>query len=257
MSKGYTVKPLSFTRKMVIASIRGNKKNAIHCLSEINVDLPLSYRNELKDKDGNKLSFTAYLVKCLAKVLAEFPEMNSFISRGKQIILDDVIISVLIERNIDGDSTPEPLAIKAAQNKTLTEISNEIRSAERSSENLGDLSGSSWIRFIPSFLARTFIRIADQNIKMALKYGKVAITSVGMFSENASWFIPHGTATVLLTVGGIHEKRELDEFGNMVSHKYLKLTASFDHELIDGAPAARFMNALESEISSGQAFLED
>jgi len=36
---------------------------------------------------------------------------------------------------------------------------------------------------------------------MAKTYGKVAVTAVGMFSKEAVWFIPHGSATILLTVG--------------------------------------------------------
>lgn len=253
--KGYTTKPLSFTRKMVIASLRGNKKNAIHCLSEINVDKPLAFRQEVKDEEGNKLSLTAYLVKCLSSTLKDFPEMNSFISRGRQVIINDSIISVLVEREIDGAKTPEPLAIQSVQEKTIFALHEELVTAKQKTDSLGGLSGAGWIRFIPSFLIPLFIRLANQNIKMALKYGKVAITSVGMYSENASWFIPHGSATVLLTVGGIKDKREVAADGSLENHKYLKLTVSFDHEIIDGAPAARFMNALEKEIASGEAFL--
>jgi len=62
---------------------------------------------------------------------------------------------------------------------------------------------------------------------MAKRYGKICVTAVGMFSKDAAWFIPHGTTTVLITVGGISEKTiEID--GGLVSREHLYLTASYD-----------------------------
>jgi pyruvate/2-oxoglutarate dehydrogenase complex dihydrolipoamide acyltransferase (E2) component len=85
---------------------------------------------------------------------------------------------------------------------------------------------------------------------MSKSYGKVAVTSVGMFSKEAVWFIPHGSATVLITVGSIGSK-VVEINGKFVSREHLCLTASFDHAIIDGAPAARFMNHLLETIKSG------
>ncbi len=146
---------------------------------------------------------------------------------------------------------PEPLAIKGAQEKTFRQIHDEIREAKKQqSDKLGSLSGSTWIRLIPNFLLKTFIRIADKNIRMAKTYGKVAVTAVGMFSKEAVWFIPHGSATVLITVGSISQK-VVEIEGQFVSREHLCLTVSFDHSIVDGAPASRFMNQLVETIKSG------
>ncbi len=86
---------------------------------------------------------------------------------------------------------------------------------------------------------------------MAKRYGKVAVTAIGMFSKEPVWFLPHGSSTVLITVGSISNKPvEID--GEFVSREHLCLTASFDHNIIDGAPAARFMNRFIEEIKSGE-----
>jgi hypothetical protein len=150
-----------------------------------------------------------------------------------------------------GEKVPEPLAIKGAQEKTFRQIHDEIREAKKQqSDKLGSLSGSTWIRLIPNFLLKTFIRIADKNIRMAKTYGKVAVTAVGMFSKEAVWFIPHGSATVLITVGSISQK-VVEIEGQFVSREHLCLTVSFDHSIVDGAPASRFMNQLVETIKSG------
>ena len=207
---------------------------------------------EYFERTGEKLSLTAYVVACLAQVIKEHPQLNSFIKGRRLIILDDVTVSVLIEREIAGEKAPEPIGIKQAQLKTLRQIHNEIREAKRQpSDQLGSLSGQTWIRLIPTFLLKTFIRIADQNIQMAKLYGKVAVTAVGMFSKEAIWFIPHGSATVLITVGSISQ-RVVEMDGCFVSREHLCITASFDHNIVDGAPASRFMNQFIETIKSGQ-----
>lgn len=76
---------------------------------------------------------------------------------------------------------------------------------------------------------------------MAKRYEKVAVTAVGMFSKEAVWFIPHGSASVLISVGSIINKI-IEVEGNYVSREHLCLTASFDHDIIDGSPAMRFLN---------------
>jgi NRPS condensation-like uncharacterized protein len=159
---------------------------------------------------------------------------------------------VLIEKEVDGEKVPEPIGIKKAQEKTFYQIHNEIREAKKKkTDKLGALSDKTWIRFIPKFLLKTFIRIADKNIHMAMSYGKIAVTSVGMFSKEAVWFIPHGSATVLVTVGSISKKVvEIDN--QYVSREHLCLTVSFDHDIVDGAPAARFINNFAETIKNGR-----
>jgi len=235
---GYTAKALPFTRKMVIASVNSNKKSAIHCLTEIDISKAKRKINKHFKDTGEKISFTACIVKCFAETIKEFPEMNSFIRRNKLIILEDINISVLVEREIKGLKVPEPLGVQKAGEKSILEISREIRTAQQNKGNeLGDLGNTRWVKFIPGFLLRSFIRIADRNIKMAKKYGKLSVTAVGMYSKTPLWFIPHGTATVLITVGSIKKKRKKDKV-----REKLCITLSFDHEIIDGAPAARFVS---------------
>jgi pyruvate/2-oxoglutarate dehydrogenase complex dihydrolipoamide acyltransferase (E2) component len=249
---GYRSIPLSFNRRAVIASASVSKeKNAIHSIVEVDITEPRQRIKDHFERTGEKLSLTAYIVTCLAQVIKDNPQFNSFHKGRKQIILDDVTVSVFIERELKEEKVPEPVGIANAQTKTFREIHREIREAQnRSDDKLGSLSGMSWIRFIPNFLLRTFIRLADHNIRMAKRYGKVSVTAVGMFNKDAVWFIPCGSATVLLTVGGINDKVVMHE-GILSVREHLCLTVSFDHNIVDGAPAARFIKQLMDVIKSG------
>lgn len=256
-TKPFSALPLTFNRKAVIASVSvSSRRNAIHALTDVDVSLPRKLIRNHFEKTGEKWSFTAYVVACLAQTVKKNPKFNSFIKGNRLILLDDVTISVLIERELENDKTPEPLGIKNAQEKSYREIHREIRLAQQhSGKKLGSLANTAWIRFIPGFLLRTFVKFADRNIKMALRYGKVCVTAPGMYGKEALWFIPHGTATVMLTVGSITNK--VVEAGDIfTAREHLNLTVSFDHNIIDGAPASRFIKQLSEELSCGRLISE-
>jgi pyruvate/2-oxoglutarate dehydrogenase complex dihydrolipoamide acyltransferase (E2) component len=71
-----------------------------------------------------------------------------------------------------------------------------------------------------------------------------------MFGRGSGWGIPLPTYTLSITVGGISEKPVVVN-GKIESRECLNITASFDHNVVDGAPAARFTQRLKELIESG------
>ena len=91
---------------------------------------------------------------------------------------------------------------------------------------------------------------------MQKKYGgTIGVTAVGMFGKGAGWGIPFTERTLDLTLGGIAEKPGVVD-GHIVIRDYLSLTLSFNHDLIDGAPAARFTQRLKELIESGYGLID-
>jgi hypothetical protein len=154
------------------------------------------------------------------------------------------------------------MGIRAAQTKSYRQIHEEIRAAQsHAADRLGGLSGMGWVRFIPSFLLRAFFRLASRNIRLMSRYGAVSVSAVGMFGSGPVWFVPLGGATVVVVVGGVVERPAIREGGpgapaGIEMREHLCLTVSFDHEIVDGAPAARFVARLKQLIESGAALAE-
>ena len=71
-----------------------------------------------------------------------------------------------------------------------------------------------------------------------------------MFGNVPGWGIPIPTYTLSITVGGIAEKLGVVD-GRIESREYLSITISFDHDIVDGAPAVRFTQRLKELIESG------
>ena len=251
--RNYRVVPFTMNRRMVAASASvGRERNNIHAIIEVDITEPQRLMREHRQRTGERLSLTAFVITCLARAIAENPNLNSFRKGRKLILLDDVTISALVEREIAGEKVPEPFGIRSAQTKTYRQIHDEIRAAQRHGEDgLGGLSGTRWIRFIPGFLMRMFIRAASRSINMMNRFGAVGVTAVGMFGNEALWFIPLSGATVAVTVGGIVERPSASG-GRIETREHLCLTVTFNHDIVDGAPAARFLKRFSELLMSSE-----
>jgi pyruvate/2-oxoglutarate dehydrogenase complex dihydrolipoamide acyltransferase (E2) component len=80
--------------------------------------------------------------------------------------------------------------------------------------------------------------------------GTVAVTALGMAGRGGGWGLAPAGRSLLLIVGGIARKPAVIE--ERVEPRYLlDLTVAFDHDVVDGAPAARFVKRLVELIESG------
>jgi len=242
--------PFPANRKMVAASAAiSARKNTIHSITEVDVSLSRELIRNYHADHGIRLSFTAYLVACLAQTLKDHPQLNAWRRGGKLYQFDDVTISVLVERELGGERVPEPVVIPHAQQASLLQIHDRIRAAQdHQDQRMGGLTGLTWVRFIPGFLLKTFVWLAAHSLTMTRRYGVVGVTAIGMFGHGANWAIPLTNATVTLTIGSIVNRMVLVK-GSLEEREHLCLTFSFDHDLVDGAPAARFIKDFSTTVS--------
>jgi len=249
---GYKVEPFSGNRQAVAAnSAVAREKSMIHLVTEVDITDARRHLAEHRIRTGEGLSLTAYVATCVGRALADFPELNAFRSGRHLIVLDDVTVSVAFERVIDGESVPEPIAFQAINQKSYREVHDELRAAQsRTGEPIGSAMGTAWTRFIPGFLLRAVTRLAYRDIGVWMRYGVVGVTSIGMFGAGAMWLVPLASSTITVSVGSIAKRLVLVD-GSAKEREHLCLTLSFDHEVIDGAPAARFTSRFAEILSSG------
>ena len=107
------------------------------------------------------------------------------------------------------------------------------------------------ISSVPGFLRRLFLRIVDKSPRLTKKYkGTVVLTSVGMFGSGAGWGLALPTHSLGITVGGIAEKPRFID-GDVEPREILHVTLDFDHDVVDGAPAARFAQRFAEIVEAG------
>jgi pyruvate/2-oxoglutarate dehydrogenase complex dihydrolipoamide acyltransferase (E2) component len=251
----YQVVPYPKIRRFMAAEFRSSHHiPMIHGLLEVDVSRARAHLRDQKAKTGEALSFTAFLIACLAQAVEEHKAVQAYRKGSKHLILfDEVDVYTPIERDVAGHSQLIPAIIRAANRKTVREIHYEIRAAQvqdvaQAWEGFKALHWP-WLLLLPVF--HLILWIAERSPQMWKKYrGTVGITAVGMFGKGAGWGIPLASHSLWMTVGGIGEKPGVVD-GQIVMRDYLSLTISFDHETIDGAPAARFTERLKELIESG------
>jgi pyruvate/2-oxoglutarate dehydrogenase complex dihydrolipoamide acyltransferase (E2) component len=250
----YQLVPYPKVRRWLAAAYRSTQhKPMIHGLLEVDVTRVRARLREHKANTGESLSFTAFLTACLAKAVDEHKAVQAFRKGSKRfIVFDEVDVYIPIEHDVAGQKHIIPSIIRAANRKTLHEIHHEIRAAQvQDVEKVlqeGVLSLPTLLfgpfLWVFSWIGRRYPQVWKKSV------GTVGITAVGMFGKGAGWGIPPAPPTLMMTVGGIGEKPGVVD-GHIAIRDYLSLTISFDHNIIDGAPAARFTERLKELIESG------
>jgi pyruvate/2-oxoglutarate dehydrogenase complex dihydrolipoamide acyltransferase (E2) component len=238
--------------------------HVIYGLLEVDVTVIRRFIAQHKERSGETLSFTGYLTYCLARAVDEDKTVQAYLKNRRQLVIfDDVDIGLMVEGQVDGKKALMGHVIRGANRKTYLEIHAEIRAVQNNPvpSNRG-MPG--WYRsamLLPKPLSSLFkaglaMIIRNNPAILVGMAGTVAITSVGMFGGGHSgWGITPTGTSLSLVVGGTAWKPAIVD-GNIVPRELLSLTVAFDHDVVDGAPAARFVRRLVELIESG-AGLED
>ncbi len=258
----YKVVPFPKLRRVMAITLRSaQRKPMIHGLIEVDVTRAREYLREHKANTGESLSFTAFIITCVAKAVDENKSVQACRKGSKHLILfDEVDVATAIERDMAGHKQPIAYIVRAANKKTFREIHHEIRTAKVEAVEKAWVSFRDF-QFMPLAVFRViwpiFWWMLGRHPQVQKRYGgTVGLTAVGMFGKGAGWGIPVEYRALNITLGGLAEKPGVVD-GQIAIREYLCMTLSFNHDLIDGAPAARFTERLKELIESGYGLTEN
>ncbi len=260
MRKSYRFQKIPRTRIATFDTFAvGLLKHHISALLEFDVtDARLKLR-ELR-KNGNNISFNAWLIKVISVILQKHPETAAYLyNKKKLIIFDNINVSIIVEKKLGDSKVPIPLVITRANEKSASEITLEIEKAKNEdfSENNIVLEKESALYerlyyLLPGFLRRLFWKTLLRFPESAYKrMGNVVFTSVGMMGRINGWFIQRSVHPVSFGVGSVLKKPVVT--GNEIKiREILNMTVLVDHDVVDGAPMVRFLNDLTNYIETGK-----
>jgi pyruvate/2-oxoglutarate dehydrogenase complex dihydrolipoamide acyltransferase (E2) component len=237
---------------IVDALAAGSHRHIVHALVEFDVTKARQLIREHKARTGERLSFTAFVVACLARAVDADKHLHAYRDwRNRLVLFDDVDAVAIVESEVDRVAIPH--IIRSANRKTLREVHHEIRRVQSEPGTSEQRSG--WLMKLsllaPGIARRLFfwaMRKSPHWLKRTS--GTTLVTAVGMFGLGGGWgigIVPLHTLAV--TVGGIAQKPGVID-GRIEIREYLQLTVSVDHDIVDGAPAARFAGLLRELIES-------
>jgi len=172
------------------------------------------------EKDGIKLTFMPYIVKAVASCLKEHPYLNASLE-GEDIVLKKYYnIGIAVDTE-DGLFVP---VVKGADAKDIKTIAKDI-------EKLANDARSRKVNL------------------MDLKGGSFSVSNLG--SVGVEFFTPiiNYPESAILGIGRVMEK-PVARNGKIEIRKALPLSLTYDHRIVDGAQAARFMKDLIEKLES-------
>jgi pyruvate/2-oxoglutarate dehydrogenase complex dihydrolipoamide acyltransferase (E2) component len=190
----------------------------IHLECRIDMFALLKNRQETLEKSGVKISFDAFMIAAIAKIMKQFPLFRSVIRNGKIIESDIINIGIAISHN---NELYIPV-IHNADNKSVDEINHEILLySEKSKEG----------------------RFTQQELSGAT----FSISNLGMFPVRSFLAIIPPDQAAILSIGTI-EETPIVKNNQVIIAPIAIVTLSVDHKIINGREAARFLSSLKPEI---------
>ena len=179
-------------RRVTVDAMRvAGRRSDVHGLVEFDVTAARRLIDEREAETGERLSFTAFLVYCLARAVEEHPETQAYPDwRGRLVLFEDVDVMVIVEWSVDGRRLGLPYVIRGAEQRSVRSIHEEIRAAQRGS---GDDQRSLWLPLflrLPGAVRRLFYRLPRWEPRYWKRVaGTVGVTAVGMFGSTGGWGI--------------------------------------------------------------------
>ncbi|NWG15226.1 MAG: 2-oxo acid dehydrogenase subunit E2 [Chloroflexi bacterium] len=251
---GYQIRPFSAVRQITVEGGRmAAQRHPIHGLIEVDVTHPRQLLQNHKTRTGETFSFTAFILFCLARAIEDHKPVQAYRDwRGRLVIFDDVDVNLMVEVEVEGRKVPAPFFVRAANRKSAREIHDAIRAFQSSYRRSGELKGLRLFAALPGLVRRAFYTVVFRNpFWLKSTFGTVGLTAVGMFGRGGGWAIPFMMHSLDVALGGIARKPGLGSDDRIEIRECLNVTVSFDHDVIDGAPAARFTQRFRELVESG------
>ncbi len=202
------------------------------------------------------LSFTAFVVATVGRAAARHPEVHAYRDwLGRVVIHRYVDATTLIE--VETDKGPFPLAhlIRDADIRDVADISEEIRAVQRDPARAAE--GRRLNRLAPlggriPGLAWALYQMMSRSTRMRAISGTVVISSLGMFGAGDGHGIGLPTVLSLSILVGGRTRRPIADNERVIVGDVLDLTVTFDHNVVDGAPAARFVADLRELLTTAE-----
>jgi pyruvate/2-oxoglutarate dehydrogenase complex dihydrolipoamide acyltransferase (E2) component len=235
-------------------------KHKHHVAAMIELDVTESREKlRISRREKSKISFNAWLISTIGKTVHQH-ELTAAFLKGKRkvVVFQDINISMIVEKIINGQKVPIPMLIKKVQGTSMESITRQIddaKSQELTGEDIVLQKKSERMErmyyHLPGFIRRLFWKYMLRHPHFAYKkMGNVAITSIGMMGNVKGWFIPISVHPICFGISTINKKPVVVN-DQITIREMMNMTVLIDHDVIDGANMARFITELSANIEKG------
>ena len=240
------------------ALAEGKRKHIAHVMLEADIGGIKERLAERRQRGEAPVSMTSYIAKSFASAIETDKRMQAYrLGQSRLVVFDDVDFAFMIEREWKDEPIPVFYIVRAAQQKSASDIHRELQTARETPLGTDGPMNALEMQFflLPRFLRKAVWFVIRHNPYWFKDVaGTAAVTSMGMYTAGAAVGIPITPMTLTLTIGTIEKKPALHD-GQLVERDVVHLVLSVDHDIVDGAPLMRFAERLKQLLRDGTALL--
>jgi 2-oxoacid dehydrogenases acyltransferase (catalytic domain) len=236
----------------------GKRKHIAHIMLEADIGGIKEQLAERRLRGQAPVSMTSYIAKSFACAIEVDKRVQAYrLGKSRLVVFDDVDFTFMIEREWEGEPIPVFYIVRAAQQKSASEIHRELQAARQTPLGIDGPMNALEMQFflLPRFLRKAVWFVIRRNPYWFKDVaGTAAVTSMGMHTSGAAAGIPITPMTLTLTIGTIEKKPALHD-GQLIERDVVHLVLSVDHDVVDGAPLMRFAERFKQLLRDGTALL--
>jgi pyruvate dehydrogenase E2 component (dihydrolipoamide acetyltransferase) len=230
----YQTKPLSNMRKIIGKTMMRSLQNSAQLTHTLSFDMTdiINYRKHLKDlQEKNeipKITINDIIVYAVSRVLKSHQDLNAHFENNELKIFDHVHMGIATD-------TPRGLMVptlRSADQLTLVQISNEAKALFQQA-----IAGS----INPDLLTNA----------------SFTISNLGTLDIEHFTPIINPPQTGILGVNTMTTRMKMDEYGRVLFYQALSLSLTYDHQVLDGAQASRFLKSLKEYLENFSNRIEE
>lgn len=245
-------KPSTF-RKVAAAMWVSANDPQIYGAMDVDATALLKTVERLRAASGIKITITHLVARAVAMLFAKYPEVNAKVRWWGRIMLRNSV-DVFLQVSVDGGQDLSGARVENADRKSALDLAREIAEKAdriRKKDDPTYEKSRGMFSWMPWWLVRPIIRLSDflvNELQLDLPkagmprdpFGSAMITNVGMFGVDTAFapLTPIARCPMLILVTEVRDRPWV--VGKSVEVRpVLRICATFDHRIIDGAHAGK------------------
>ena len=215
--EGAKVEPVKGIRKLVAERMIQSLQTSAQLTLNAHFELTAAqvYRKTRVDEGNSKVSINDLIAYAQIQALRAHPHLNAHFLGDRIAVFEKVHLGIAVD-------SPRGLMVPVVRN--ASDLSLEALSLE---------------------IKKLAIACREGTIQSDdLSGGSCTLTNLGMLGVSTFTPVLNVPEVAILGVGGIELKSKLKESGEIGYAEFLPLSLTIDHQAVDGAPAARFLQTL-------------
>ncbi len=257
---------LSPFRKIAIGTWRTTYDPAVYGTMTVRMENALEYMAAYRAATGKRLTVTHMMAKAVAAMFEHVPDANAILRFDELYVREDVAVffQVLLEDPETGEIDLSGTRIENPGAKTLAQIIDEFEATVGDvRKGRGHVAKSRNIfRWLPNAVIHPTLRalsFLSYSLNLDLRwaglpadpFGSIMITNIGSIGLEEAYapLVPYSRCPLVVSLGQVTDEPVVDD-GKIVPGKVMRICATFDHRVLDGAHAAAMVKTVRAFLES-------